>query len=69
MNKIMIKDEIFEVYLNNMYLGKNVYGVVKGVEVYFGKKVSELNLVECVMLVGMINNFVRYIDYGEVKKR
>ena len=69
MNKIMTKDEILEAYLNNMYLGKNAYGAAKGAEVYFGKKVSELNLAECAMLAGMTNNPARYIDHGEAKKR
>ncbi|CZR97911.1 transglycosylase [Clostridioides difficile] len=69
MNKIMSKDEILEAYLNNMYLGKNAYGAAKGAEVYFGKKVSELNLSECAMLAGMTNNPARYIDHGEAKKR
>lgn len=69
MNKIMTKDEILEVYLNNIYLGRSSYGVAKGAETFFGKDVSDLTLAECAMLVGITNNPARYMEHSQAKKR
>lgn len=69
MNKIMSKDEILEAYLNNIYLGRSSYGVAKGAKAYFGKSVSDLDLAECAMLIGITNNPARYKEHSEAKKR
>lgn len=70
MNKNMNKREILELYLNNIYLGRGVYGVAKGAQVYFDKDVSELNLGECALLAGITNNPGLYsTDYNAAKKR
>lgn len=70
MNKQMNKREILELYLNNIYLGKNTYGVAKGAKVYFDKDVSELDLGECALLAGITNNPGLYsTDYEAAKKR
>ena len=50
MNRVMKKDEILEAYLNNIYFGKNAYGVAAGAELYFGKNVKDLDLAESAML-------------------
>ncbi len=70
MDKNMNKREILELYLNNIYLGKGIYGVEKGARVYFDKDVSELNLGECALLAGITNNPGLYSkDYNAAKKR
>ena len=41
------KKDIIEAYLNTVSLGAGCYGVKTAAETYFGKEVSELNLLEC----------------------
>ncbi len=69
MDKNMSKQDIIEVYLNNIYLGKSSYGVAKGSKTYFGKDISDLSLAECAMLAGITNNPARYSEYREAKER
>lgn len=69
MNKIMSKDEILGIYLNNIYLGKSAYGVAKGAKVYFKKNVWELNLAQCAMLAGITNNPYRFREHDQAKAR
>ncbi len=47
------KDEILEMYLNNIYLGEGAYGIQAASQIYFGKDVSELNLEEAALLAGL----------------
>ena len=55
------KEEIIEYYVNNHFLGGNIYGVEEAANTYFGKDVSELNLSEAATLAGMFKspNFYR----------
>lgn len=69
MNRVMKKDEILEAYLNNIYFGKNAYGVAAGSELYFGKNVKDLDLAESAMLVGITNNPKIYSNYSAAKTR
>ncbi|MDG5815710.1 PBP1A family penicillin-binding protein [Chitinispirillales bacterium ANBcel5] len=48
------KEEILELYLNQVYLGAGVYGVQAASEQYFSKDVSEINLNEAATLAGII---------------
>ena len=48
------KSEILELYLNSVFLGHGRYGVQSAAQLYFKKNVSDLNLDECAMLVGML---------------
>ena len=48
------KSEILELYLNSVFLGHGRYGVQSASQLYFNKNVSELNLDECAMLIGML---------------
>ena len=50
------KEEILELYLNTIYLGKGCYGVQTAAEFYFGKDVSELDAAECACLIAITNN-------------
>ncbi|HIC94644.1 MAG TPA: PBP1A family penicillin-binding protein, partial [Anaerolineae bacterium] len=47
------KDEILEMYLNEIYYGHLAYGVEAAAQTYFNKHVSELNLAECALLAGL----------------
>jgi len=48
------KQEILERYLNTIYFGNNTYGIQAAAEVYFGKKVQQLTLIEGAFLAGLI---------------
>ena len=50
------KEEIIEFYVNNHFLGGNIYGVAEASEAYFGKPVSELNLSEAAIIAGMFKS-------------
>ncbi|MEG6586481.1 transglycosylase domain-containing protein [Dendrosporobacter sp. 1207_IL3150] len=47
------KNEILELYLNQIYFGQGAYGVQAAAHLYFGKNVEDLNLAECAMLAGI----------------
>lgn len=47
------KDEILEMYLNQIYFGQGAYGVEAAALTYFGKSASQLTLNECAMLAGV----------------
>lgn len=50
------KEEIIEYYVNNHFLGGNIYGVQEAAKTYFGKDVSELNLSEAATIAGMFKS-------------
>ena len=48
------KEQIFELYLNQVYLANGVYGIGTAAEYYFDKPASELTLTEGALLAGII---------------
>lgn len=54
------KEEILELYLNKIFLGKRAYGVGSAAEVYYGKKVEELTLAQSAMIAGLPKAPSRY---------
>lgn len=49
----LTKEEILNLYLNKIYLGKRAYGVAAAAEVYYGKELHELNLAEMAIIAGL----------------
>src|SRR5690606_10963859 len=47
------KDEILELYFNQIYLGQRAYGFAAASQVYFGKNLHAINLAEAAMLAGL----------------
>ena len=47
------KQEILEMYMNQIYFGQGAYGVQDAAQTYFGKNVEDLTLSECAMLAGI----------------
>lgn len=47
------KDEILEMYLNEIYFGHGAYGVQSAAQMYFNKNVQNLNLAECALIAGI----------------
>ena len=62
------KEEIIEFYVNSPYLGSGSYGVQMAAKTYFGKNVSNLNLVEAAMLAGMFQAPGEYDPYIHPEK-
>lgn len=70
------KNEILEIYLNEIYLGQKASEAINGIGeasfFYFGKPVSNLSLVEAATLAGLIrgpNYYSPYIDKERCQKR
>ncbi len=51
--KTLSKDQILELYLNQIYLGQRSYGFAAASQVYFGKPLQKLTLAESAMLAGL----------------
>ncbi len=54
------KEEILEMYLNTINLSRNNYGVQAAANYYFGKDVSQLELVECAALAAIPKSPTKY---------
>lgn len=51
--KALTKDQILELYLNQIYLGQRSYGFSAAAQVYFAKPLNELTLAEAALLAGL----------------
>jgi penicillin-binding protein 1A len=47
------KDEILQLYVNQIYLGQRAYGFAAASQIYFGKPLKELSVAETAMLAGL----------------
>ena len=54
------KDEILELYMNQIYLGQRAYGFGSASKIYFGKSLGELSIAEMAMLAGLPQNPARH---------
>jgi len=54
------KNEILELYLNQIYLGSGAYGVSSAASIFFGKPLSDLSLAECALIAAMPRAPSRY---------
>jgi penicillin-binding protein 1A len=50
---LLTKDQILELYMNQIYLGQRANGFAAAAEVYFGKKLSDVTVAEAAMLAGL----------------
>lgn len=50
------KDEILEMYVNQIYFGDGTYGIAAAARDFFGKTPAELDLAECALLAGLPRN-------------
>jgi len=51
--RALTKDQILEVYMNQIYLGERSYGFAAAARVYFGKDLKDITLAEAAMLAGL----------------
>lgn len=61
------KDEVLQMYLNEIPYGSNAYGVEAASQKFFGKSVREVNLAEAALLAALPQSPSRYSPYGPNK--
>ena len=69
---IFSKDEILEIYLNQIYYGHGSYGIEAAARTYFGKSAEDLTYEECALLASLPkapNNYTPYRHPERAKKR
>jgi penicillin-binding protein 1A len=49
----LTKDQILEVYMNQIYLGQRAYGFSSAAQIYFGKNLKDITIAEAAMLAGL----------------
>lgn len=47
------KEEIFELYINKIYLGHRSYGIQAAANIYYGKNIDQLSLAQYAMIAGL----------------
>ena len=50
---LLSKDQILEIYMNQIYLGNRAYGFAAASEAYFGKPLQQISIAEAAMLAGL----------------
>ena len=50
---LLTKDQILEIYMNQIYLGNRAYGFAAASEAYFGKPLESVSIAEAAMLAGL----------------
>jgi penicillin-binding protein 1A len=53
MERLLTKEEIFELYVNKIFLGNRAYGIAAAAEVYYDKPLEELTLAQKAMIAGL----------------
>jgi penicillin-binding protein 1A len=56
----LTKDQILELYMNQIYLGQRSYGFASAARSYFGKRLDQLSIAETAMLAGLPQNPARH---------
>jgi penicillin-binding protein 1A len=50
---LLTKDQILEIYMNQIFLGQRAYGFAAASEIYFGKPLKDITIAEAAMLAGL----------------
>ena len=53
LESIYTKEEIFEFYVNRIFLGNRAYGIASASEVYYGTSIENLNIAQWAMIAGL----------------
>jgi penicillin-binding protein 1A len=70
--QIFEKNEILEMYLNQVYWGHNTYGAETAAQSYFNKAAKDLTLAEASMMAGLIQapeTYSPFVNYQTAKER
>ncbi|MGD0233516.1 MAG: PBP1A family penicillin-binding protein [Syntrophorhabdales bacterium] len=60
LERYVSKQEILNLYLNNIYMGQGVYGVEAASQVYFGKHIWQVSRAEAALLAGLVQGPARF---------
>jgi penicillin-binding protein 1C len=63
MEKVFTKNQILELYLNQVPMGGNMYGLETASETFFGKKISDVSLPEAAYLAAVLPAPSRFSPY------
>jgi penicillin-binding protein 1A len=64
MEQMLGKEQILELYLNQIYFGHGAYGIQSAAQTYFGKNVGEVTLAEAAYLAGLPKGPSDYSPYN-----
>ncbi|WP_447529660.1 penicillin-binding protein 1A [Vreelandella sp. TE19] len=53
MEQVLSKEQIFELYVNKIFLGNRAYGIATAAETYYDRPLAELTLAETAMIAGL----------------
>ncbi len=70
--RLLAKDEILEMYLNQIYFGHGAYGVQAAARTYFAKDIGDLTLAEMAFVAGLPkapSNYSPYFNPDRAKQR
>ncbi|MBU0647313.1 PBP1A family penicillin-binding protein [Patescibacteria group bacterium] len=67
LEKKFTKDEILQMYFNEIPYGSTAYGIESASQLYFGKSVKQINLAEATILAALPQAPSRYSPYGPNK--
>ncbi len=62
------KDEILELYLNQIYFGEGVWGIQDAAQMYFGKDIESVTLEEAALLAALPKAPTSYSPYKNIEK-
>ncbi|TSD01347.1 MAG: 1A family penicillin-binding protein [Parcubacteria group bacterium Athens0714_25] len=62
------KDEILDMYLNEVPYGSNAYGIAMAAQTFFGKQANELSMDEAALLAALPKATTHYSPHGKNKK-
>ncbi|WP_407659631.1 penicillin-binding protein 1A [Massilia endophytica] len=68
MEAVLTKDQILELYMNQIYLGQRSFGFSAASQMYFGKSLKELSIAEMAMLAGLPQNPSRHNPVSNPKR-
>ena len=66
--KALSKDQILELYMNQIYLGQRAYGFSSAARAYFGKRLDQLSVGEIAMLAGLPQNPSRHNPTANLRR-
>jgi penicillin-binding protein 1A len=64
----LTKDQIFEIYLNHIFLGNRAHGFAAASRVYYNKDVRQLSAAEAAMLAGLPKAPSQYNPFNNLKR-
>ena len=65
---LLTKDQILEIYMNQIFLGNRSYGFASAAEIYFGKALKDLSIAEAAMLAGLPKAPSAYNPFSNPKR-